>query len=166
MSSARDTADAFVTMAHRIVWCTVATVDPAGRPRTRVLHPIWQWNDADGRLEGWIATSPTPIKRADLAQSPNVSLTYWSPDQDVANAECHAEWAFDDETRTAVWNKFKDAPAPVGYDPAIIPPWRDGPTGDAFAALHLVPWRVRVMPAAAMTGAPGVEIKRWRAATD
>ena len=36
-------APAFVDMAHRIVWCTVATVDASGAPRTRVLHPVWEW---------------------------------------------------------------------------------------------------------------------------
>jgi hypothetical protein len=35
-------APAFVETAHRIVWCTVATVDGRGRPRTRILHPIWE----------------------------------------------------------------------------------------------------------------------------
>ena len=43
-------------LAHRIVWCTVATTGADGRPRTRVLHPIWEW-DGTG-LTGWIATSP------------------------------------------------------------------------------------------------------------
>jgi hypothetical protein len=38
------TAGAFVAMAHRIVWCTVATVDSQGRPRSRVMHPIWEWD--------------------------------------------------------------------------------------------------------------------------
>lgn len=163
MSDSRPTADAFVAMAHRIVWCTVATVGTDGRPRTRILHPIWEWDDAARRLEGWIATAPTPVKVAHLAQTPNVSLTYWAPDHDTCSAECRAEWAFDDATRTAVWNRFKDAPPPVGYDPAIIPPWRDGPTSDAFAALHLVPWRLRVMPGEAMAGGAAADIKRWSA---
>ena len=34
-----------------------------------------------------------------------------------------AELVYDDATRTEVWNRFVDAPAPVGYDPAIIPVW-------------------------------------------
>ena len=71
------TAPAFVEMAHKIVWCTVATVDAKGRPRSRVLHPIWRW-DGD-RLEGWVATGPTPTKRAHLDASPFVSCNYWSP---------------------------------------------------------------------------------------
>ena len=34
MSLFADAAPAFVEMAHRIVWCTVATVDSHGRPRS------------------------------------------------------------------------------------------------------------------------------------
>ena len=43
-------APAFVEMAHRIVWASVATVDRQGRPRSRILHPIWQW---DGTELAW-----------------------------------------------------------------------------------------------------------------
>jgi hypothetical protein len=46
--------DAFATIAHRIVWCTVATVDRRGRPRSRILHPYWE--RADDGLVGWITT--------------------------------------------------------------------------------------------------------------
>ena len=44
MSSLEQTATAFVEMAHRIVWATVATVDGRGRPRGRILHPYWVWD--------------------------------------------------------------------------------------------------------------------------
>jgi hypothetical protein len=138
-------APAFVEMAHRIVWCTAATVDAKGRPRSRILHPIWDWDAEKGSLEGWIATGPTPTKRAHLNASPYVSLNYWDPTQDTCVAECRATWAFDDETRTRIWDLFKNAPPPVGYDPAMIPVW-DKPTSDSFAALRLDPWRVRVFP--------------------
>jgi len=37
------------------------------------------------------------------------------------------EWYHDDETRTAVWDRFATGPEPVGYDPSIIPMWADGP---------------------------------------
>ena len=121
MSTLHETAPAFVTMAHQIVWCTVATVGPDQRPRTRVLHPLWTWDGE--RLSGVIATGPTPLKRRDLDHSPYVSCTYWEPSQDVATADCAATWAFDDETCTQVWEAFKSAPEPVGYDPALIPPW-------------------------------------------
>ncbi len=136
-------APAFVEMAHRIVWCSAATVDAKGRPRSRILHPLWQWDGA--RLQGWIATSPTPAKRAHLEASPYMSLSYWSPTQDTCVAECRAAWAFDDDTRIAVWNLFAQAAPPVGYDPGIVPAW-GGPTSEAFAVLRLDPWRLRVFP--------------------
>jgi hypothetical protein len=54
-----------------------------------------------------------------------------------------------------VWDKFANGPEPVGYDPTIIPLWKDGPTSDAFAALRLTPYRLRVMPGTAMTQGEG-----------
>ena len=59
MNSLAETAPAFVEMAHQIIWCTVATVDTKGRPRSRVLLPVWDW-DGEQRV-GWFGTSPTPI---------------------------------------------------------------------------------------------------------
>ncbi len=153
-----EVAPAFVEMAHRIVWATVATVDGRGRPRGRILHPLWAW-DGD-ELIGWIATGPTPLKRAHLEQSPYASVTYWNPEHDTCTAECAVSWAFDDETRERVWQSFVDAPAPVGYDPGIVPAWKDGPTSPAFAALRLAPWRLRVMPGTAMLGGGGA-ILSW-----
>lgn len=150
-------APAFIEMAHRIVWCSVASVDRRGRPRSRILHPIWEWDGE--RLVGWIATGPTPLKRAHLAHQPHLSLSYWQPSQDTCVAECRASWAFDDATRTRVWELFRNAPSPVGYDPAIIPGW-DGPTCDAFAALRLEPWRLRVFPGTVLLQQVG-EVLAW-----
>ena len=81
-------APGFVEMAHRILWATVATVDPEGRPRTRIT------------------------------------------------ADCRSSWITDDAGRTEVWRRFAEGPEPVGYDPAIIPVWADGPASDRFAGLR------------------------------
>lgn len=68
MNALSEVAPAFAEMAHRIVWCSAASVDDRRRPRSRIIHPIWQW---DGQaLLGWIGTSPTPLKRAHLATQP------------------------------------------------------------------------------------------------
>ena len=158
MSSLTETAPSFVDMAHQIVWCSVATVDRRGRPRSRVLHPMWQW---DGQsLHGWIATGPTPQKLAHLEQSPHVSCTYWAPSQDTCTADCEATWFFDDDTCTEVWQLLANAPAPVGYDPAMIPAWSK-PTDESFAALRLDPWRLRVFPGTMLLGGEG-ELLSWR----
>ena len=55
MSTLTKTAPAFVEVAHRIIWATVATVDRRGRPRTRLVHPMWEWNGE--RLVGWVEAS-------------------------------------------------------------------------------------------------------------
>lgn len=152
-------APAFVEMAHRIVWCSAASVDRQGRPRSRVLHPLWHW---DGKtITGVIATSPTRTKRAHLEASPYLSLNYWAPSQDTCLADCRARLVYDDATREQVWNALKNAPAPVGYDPAIVPPWKDGPLSPAFAVIELEPWRLRVMPGSMMLGGGG-EVLLWR----
>lgn len=157
MQTLTEIAPAFVEMAHKIVWCSAATVDTRNRPRSRILHPIWQWDGTT--LGGWIATNPTKLKRAHLAHSAHISLNYWSPSQDTCVAECRATWAFDDETCTMVWDLFKSAPEPVGYDPSIIPDWTS-PTEDNFAALRLEPWRLRVLPGTMLLGQGG-EILTW-----
>jgi len=142
------------------VWCSVATVDRQGRPRSRVLHPYWHWDGND--LVGWIGTGPTPAKRSDLEHSPFVSVSYWAPTQDTCTAQCNATWCLDDETCVRIWDLFKHAPAPVGYDPAIVPSWKDGPTSDAFAVLRLEPLQLRVLPGSILFGQGG-EVLNWRA---
>jgi hypothetical protein len=158
MNELTQVAPAFVEMAHSIVWCSAATVDAQGRPRSRILHPIWQWDGS--QLIGWIGTGPTPIKRAHLNASPYMSLNYWTPSHDTCVADCRVEWALDDETRTKIWELFLNAPEPVGYDPSIIPAW-ESPTSEAFAVLKLEPWHLRVFPGSVLMGQGG-EVLNWR----
>jgi hypothetical protein len=152
-------APAFVEMAHRIVWCSAATVDGEGRPRSRVLHPIWQWDGT--ALVGWIATDPTSPKRAHLDRHPYLSCHYWSPNQDTCTAECTVAWRLDEQSREEGWRRFADAPAPVGYDPSIIPQWPN-PQAQRFGILELRPWRLRVMPGTVMLAGTG-ELLTWKA---
>jgi hypothetical protein len=68
--------------------------------------------------------------------------------------------AFDDDTRKMVWNLFIQVPPPVGYDPAIVSAWKS-PTSEAFAALRLEPWRLRVFPGSVLLGQGG-QVLYWR----
>jgi hypothetical protein len=146
-------------MAHRIVWCSAASVDTDGRPRSRILHPLWSWDGTT--LTGVVATDPTSTKRAHLDATPFLSCNYWLPDHDTCVAECRTEWLLDDESRATTWQRFVDAPAPVGYDPSIIPGW-DAPDSPAFGVLRLVPWRVRVMPGQVLlTGGAEGRVLTW-----
>jgi hypothetical protein len=148
--------ETFVTIAHRIVWCTVATVDRRGRPRSRILHPYWE--QVDGGLVGWITTRPTALKRAHLAHSPHVSCSYWDPAHDIAVAECRAAWVEDAATKRRVWDLFRAAPPPLGHDPAAL--WPDGPETSDAGVLRLEPWRLRAGEAAAL--AAGRPALTWR----
>ena len=158
MTAFNEIAPAFVEMAHEIVWCAAATADVKGRPRSRVLHPIWQWGGE--RLTGWIMTGATPIKLAHLEASPHLSCNYWAPSQDTCLGECRAGWANDIETKQRVWDLFLNGPAPVGYNPSIIPGW-DSPGSPGFAVLKLDPWRLRVMPAAVMMEGKADLLQSW-----
>ena len=66
----------FSERIKRIVWCSVVTVDRKGRPRSRILHPIWEGST------GYIATGRHSFKAKHLAKNPYVSLTYWDPDKE------------------------------------------------------------------------------------
>ena len=149
-------AEQFITIAHRVVWCTLATVDRHNRPRSRIVHPVWELRA--GALHGLVATRPTPLKRAHLAHAPHVSCTYWDPAHDVAVAECAAHW-LDEAGRAHAWDRIARAPAPAGYDPSAI--WPAGPTSADFAVIALEPWRVSA--ASAATLARGEQAAVWRA---
>jgi hypothetical protein len=147
----------FVDLAHAVVLASVATVDERGRPRSRVMHPMWA-TDGD-HLEGWVLTRPTPLKRAALSASAHVSVLYHAANHDVLVAECDATWLRLGD-RAAIWERFASAGPPVGYEPGTIWP---GPDADDLAVLHLEPWRVSVARATevASGGRPHV----WRRPT-
>lgn len=65
-------AEPFLERVSAAVWCNMATVDARGRPRSRVVHPVW-----DG-AEGWLGTRRDSFKGRHLALHPAVSLAYVS----------------------------------------------------------------------------------------
>ena len=141
----------------RIVWSVVSTVDTAGRPRSRVMHPVWEIRP--DLVEGVVATRPTPVKSAHLEARPFVTCAYWSPDHDAAFLDCHVRWEREVAARKAAWDRIAATPPPVGYDPA--PLWPGGPAGDDFAALTLRPYRIQVVRGAAL--AKGEPTTMWTA---
>ena len=125
----------FRRRVEKIVWCTVATVDPKGRPRSRILHPIWNGS------RGWIATGRTSPKAAHLAAYDHVSLSYWTPDQEQVYAECRTEWRDDLAEKKRLWKLFKETPDPMGYDPGLF--WKS-PEDPDCGFLELFPWRIEI----------------------
>jgi hypothetical protein len=155
MASADDLAriaPRFVEMAHRIVWCVAATADRSGEVRTRVLHPLWEWDGSV--LRGWILTSPNSPKARHLADNPRLSLTYWDATHDTCSADCDTTWELEPDQRQAGWDLFLHGPEPVAFDPAIVPPWTS-PSAPEFGVLLLEPRRLRLMDGTAMLTGEG-----------
>lgn len=148
-----DLADEFLRRCHSIVWCTVTTLDTRDRPRSRILHPIWEVTD--GRPVGWIATTNAGVKARHLAHSPWVSCSYWTPAHEQVFADCRATWvpADDRATKQRIWEWFAREPAPLGYDLGLF--WKGGVDDPGYSVLRLDPWRVEVSSLGdMMTGKP------------
>lgn len=151
----------FLRITGETVFCAATTVDGKGRPRGRMLHPIFLVRD--GRPLGWALTGRTPLKTRHLEANPHMSCSFWSPSQDTVFAECMTSWVEDGSEKEDVWNVFLDTPEPLGWGPDGmagygLERWRN----PVFTPLRLEPWRVQVMrgqeyPAGALTG------RVWRA---
>jgi hypothetical protein len=126
----------FIRRVHAMVWCNVATVDRLQRPRSRILHPIWEGGT------GWICTHPNSYKNRHLAQNPYVSLAYITDIHKPVYADCSAEWVNDHHQKARVWDLFKNTPPPLGYDPAID---FVSPDHEKFGLLKLTPWRIALV---------------------
>lgn len=138
---------AFLERVNEVVWCTVATVDSKGRPRSRVLHPIWEGQT------GWIATTRTSYKARNIANNPHVSLSYVKEITKPTYVDCVAAWVDDLDEKRRIWELYKNAPEPMGYDPAMFWGTYDN---EQFGLLKLTPWRIELVtfPAPALDASP------------
>lgn len=127
------------------VWCTLTTVDSSGRPRSRIVHPVWE-----GGI-GWLGSRQTP-KVGHIERSPHASVMYWDPRHQQVIIDAEASVHTDDATCQRVWDLFSSFPEPYGFDPS--PMWKDGSTSDGFVAIKLEPWRIELF------GAPPVVWRR------
>lgn len=130
----------FLQFTSEIVICTATTVDAKGRPRSRMLHPIWQV--IDGKPVGWVVTSQTPIKARHLAANPHMACNYWSPEQHTVTIDCVASWVEGTAGKDYVFDLFMTTPPPLGYDLSGYGP--EGPRNPLFNPLRLDPWRIQV----------------------
>lgn len=135
VSSFDEIAEEFLARTFRVVWCSVATVDSKGRPRSRILHPYWEGST------GWIATSPNSHKAKHLQANPHVSLAYVSEVFKPVYVDATAVWDDDPASKQHVWDLFKYADEPMGYDPEPIFGRVDH---SSFGVLRLTPWRIEL----------------------
>ncbi len=127
--------DEFSRRVTRIVWCTVATIDRQGRPRSRILHPIWEG------ATGWIATRRESLKTRHLAGNAHVSLTYWDPQHQQVYADCVATWEDGGGEKRRLWALYGATAPPLGYDLGMI--WKS-PEDPGLGLLKLTPWRIEL----------------------
>jgi general stress protein 26 len=144
-------SEKFNAITTRIVWCTVTTVDRQGRPRSRILHPVWEGTT------GWIATGRQSHKAKHLAGNPFVSLTYWDPQHEQTIIDYKADWQDDQSSKDHLWDLLKTTPEPIGYDPKLFWPSADDAS---FGMLKLTPWRLEVWSLQAMSSGEAAQV--WR----
>ncbi|MEQ8672493.1 MAG: pyridoxamine 5'-phosphate oxidase family protein [Aggregatilineales bacterium] len=137
----------FIQRVHSAVWCAVTTINSANRPRSRVLHPIWE-----GRL-GWIATGRQSHKAKHLAENPYISLTYMKDPLNPVYVDCKAEWVDDSTEKVRIWELFGATPPPLGYD---LAPFFGSVDNPGYGLLKLSPWRIEL-------SSLGGEVRVWRA---
>ncbi|MEU6726481.1 pyridoxamine 5'-phosphate oxidase family protein [Nonomuraea wenchangensis] len=131
----------FAAYVGDIVYATMTTVDAKGRPRARVLIPIWEV--VDGRPLGWLATYRTPVKTAHLARNPHTTFSYWSPRQNAVSLDTVAEWVSDPAVVRRVWTLYREGSPPgAGYELGNF--W-SSPEDPRLHVLRLTPWRVQVI---------------------
>ena len=145
-------ADEFNSRVSRIVWCSVATVDGKGRPRQRILHPIWEGPT------GWIATGRHSHKEKHLERNPYVALSYWDQQHQQIYIDAKAEWVDNAAEKKRLWELYKSTPPPLGYDLQMI--WQGGVDDPTYGLLKLTPWRIELFALNDMFA--GKEAQVWR----
>ena len=128
-------APEFIARAHGMVWCDMATVGPDGRPRTRILHPVWDGDTA------WATSLRVGPKADDVDRNPYVSLAYISDPHKPAYAECVASWEDDRERRIEIWKWIASLPEPLGYDTETMFGSYDFPN---LTVLRVKAWKIRL----------------------
>lgn len=151
VASFAEIEEEFIRRVHTMVLCSAATVDTQGRPRSRVLHPIWEG------ATGWIGTHRNSFKARHLANNPYISLAYIADPNNPVYADCRAEWVDDAAVKQHVWDLFKNAPPPLGYDPGTTF------SMDEFGVLKLTPWRIDIVSFPSVSHDAGT--RTWRPET-
>lgn len=142
----------FNQRVQKMIWCNVATIDGQGRPRSRILHPLWEG------ATGWIGTMPGSFKSKHLVANPFVSLAYIADVFSPVYVDAKAEWVDDPVEKLRIWNLFKDTPEPVGYDPAVS--GFVAPEHESWGVLKLTPWRIGIVTFPAPDYETGTRV--WR----
>jgi general stress protein 26 len=125
----------FLARVSQAVYCTMATIDRQNRPRSRVIHPIW-----DGPV-GWLISWPASHKSKHLARNPAVSLAYIADKEKPVYVDALAGWVEDVEEKHRIWELHRTTPEPLGFDPQ---PHYGTINHQYFGLLKITPWRIEL----------------------
>jgi uncharacterized pyridoxamine 5'-phosphate oxidase family protein len=125
----------FMRRAQQAIYCNVATVDRKNRPRSRIMHVVW-----DGPI-GWVITWPATLKAKHLANNPHVSIAYIAESTKPVYVDCIAEWVDTVEEKLRIWDLHKSIPPPLGFDPE---PGYGTIENKYYGLLRFTPWRVEL----------------------
>ena len=125
----------FIERVHAMVWCSAATLDTKNRPRSRILHPVWEG------ATGWVTTRPRSLKAKHIAHNPHISLAYIADVFKPVYVDCTAEWENDLSNKRRVWEWIRSLAPPLGFDPETI---FESVESDGFGLLKLTPWRIEL----------------------
>jgi general stress protein 26 len=117
------------------VYCTLTTVDGKNRPRSRIMHPIW-----DGPT-GWIISWPASHKAKHLLHNPAVSLAYIAEPHKPVYVDGRAAWVESVDEKVRIWQLHQTLPPPLGFDPQPHYGSIDNPY---YGLLRITPWRIEL----------------------
>jgi len=140
VASFAEIEEEFIQRVHKMVWCSVATMDTRNRIRSRILHPIWEGGT------GWSSSRRHSLKEKHLSHSPFCSLAYISDVSRPVYVDCKAEWADSAVDKKHLWELFETSPPPLGFDLGKI---FKGVGDPEFGVLKFSPWRIELFDIAA-----------------
>ena len=125
----------FMARVSQAIYCSVATVDRQGRPRSRMMHPIW-----DGSV-GWVISWPGSHKAKHLENNPYVSLAYIQDFKKPVYVDAVAEWIDNEGEKHRIWELHQKTPPPLGFDPE---PHYGSIHHHYYGLLRFTPWRIEL----------------------
>ena len=135
VSKFEELQEEFMRRVAEAVYCSMATIDLKNRPRSRIMHPIW-----DGPI-GWAISWPESGKAKHLRANPYVTLGYIHDRDNPVYADCTAEWVSADSEKWRIWELYKSTPPPLGFDPE---PHYGDIHHKYYGLLKFIPWRIEL----------------------
>ena len=125
----------FLERVQQAVYCNMATIDFENRPRSRIVHPVWE------ESTGWIISWPATPKFKQIERNAHVSLAYIHDINKPVYVDGTAVWVTDRDEQWRVWHFYKTAPPPMGFDPE---PHFGTIDHMHFGLLKIIPWRIEL----------------------